>query len=174
MTSPRILLITRASILVWTEWWMKPISPHTAHYEPFHSWWHLAAFIYWALEVWDSIPVHLILLNVHLWYKNETRDKIRCLNNCTTLLPGLFSPVPTPSTPPHHVLPVCEQLKKINCLRQKVRGKKITDKRETRYKTGPCWVLPSVALNMWTKDNVKKKTYTPLPHLELLLLFEFD
>lgn len=125
MTSPRILLITRASILVWTEWWMKPISPHTAHYEPFHSWWHLAAFIYWALEVWDSIPVHLILLNVHLWYKNETRDKIRRLNNCTTLLPGLFSPVPTSSTPPTMFFQCVSSSRKLIVWGRRSEGKKL-------------------------------------------------
>lgn len=123
MTSPRILLITRASILAWTEWWMEHISPHTSHYKLFHSWWHLAAFIYWGLKVWDSRTGYLILLNVDLWYKNETRDKIRSLNNCTAFLPRLYSLVLT--LYPLHVLPVCEQFKKINCLRQKVRGKKL-------------------------------------------------
>ena len=124
MTPPRILLITRASILDWTEWWMEHISPHTSHYKLFHSWWHLAAFIYWGLKVWDSTTVYLILLNVDLWYKNETRDKIRSLNNCTAFLPRLYSLVLTLFFPPN-VLLVCEQFKKINCLRQKVRGKKL-------------------------------------------------
>lgn len=131
MTSPRILLITRASILVWTEWWMKPISPHTAHYEPFHSWWHLAAFIYWALEVWDSIPVHLILLKCTCDIKkNKKKQEIRLGVWIIAQLCFLdyfhqcqHRP-PQPPTP-RHVLPVCEQFKKINCLRQKVRGKKL-------------------------------------------------
>lgn len=95
MTSPRILLITRASILDWTEWWMEHTSPHTSHYKLFHSWWHLAAFIYWGLKVWDSSTVYLILFNVDWWYKNETRDKIRSLNNCTGFLSRLYALVLT-------------------------------------------------------------------------------
>jgi hypothetical protein len=56
---------------------------------------------------------------------------------------------------------------------------KITDKHETCYKTAPHHFLPSVALSMQTKDNIKKRDIHICPYAifrvaYILFLFGLD